>query len=454
MTPVAAPAVEDSELLRRYAEEGSEAAFAELVRRRVGLVYSVALRQTRGDRHRAEDATQAVFTDLARKARTLAARPILAGWLYRSAQFAAAGLVRAERRRVARELTAHLMQTSDASDEPEADWERIRPLLDEALNELDERDRDAIVLRFFDGRPFGEIGGRMNLSENAARMRVERALDRLQRTLAQRGVTSTATAVGLALTQQVTAAPAGLAATVSSAALAGSAGTGAVAIFMGITKLQVGIAAVVAVAGVTGYFAQARTNAALRREIAALGVPSTRAAALRAENRELAAATTEVEFLRHDDVELKQLEQQVTDVRQAQKQRSEQAAARAAARSRSQVLAEIQRLDQAATQEVDRLNREGNALVEEFKALQDQVSDPALTGTGRAAKEEAMKSKLQAIQLKQQQIQEFIRERRTTLNAMLRDAPPAAPGEDAISPVINGGATDRLRLRKTDAAQP
>jgi RNA polymerase sigma factor (sigma-70 family) len=454
MTPVATPVVEDSELLRRYAEEGSEAAFAELVRRRIGLVYSVALRQTRGDRHRAEDATQAVFTDLARKARPLAARPILAGWMYRSAQFAAAGLVRAEQRRVARELTAHLMQTSDASDEPQADWEKIRPLLDEALNEIDERDRDAIVLRFFDGRPFGEIGGRMNLSENAARMRVERALDRLQRTLARRGVTSTAAAMGLALTQQVMAAPAGLAATVSSAALAGSAGTGAVALFMGMTKLQVGIAAVVAVAGVTGYFAQAQTNAALRREIAALGVPSARAAALRAENRELAAAATEVELLRHDDLELKQLEQQVMDVRQAQKQRSEQAAARASARTRGQVLTEIQRLDQAATQEVDRLNREGNALVEEFKALQDQVSDPALAGTVRAAKEEAMKSKLQAIQLKQQQIQEFIRERRATLNAMLRDAPPAAPGDDAVAPVINGGATDRLRLRKTEATQP
>src|SRR5436189_6158722 len=93
------PAPEDSELLRRYAREGSEAAFAELVRRRIGLVYSVALRQTRGDRHRAEDATQAVFTDLARKAAALAARPVLAGWLYRSAQFAAAGLVRAEARR-------------------------------------------------------------------------------------------------------------------------------------------------------------------------------------------------------------------------------------------------------------------------------------------------------------------------------------------------------------------
>src|SRR5688572_15017061 len=103
--------VEDSELLRRYAQTGAQDAFAELVRRRVGLVYSVALRRTHGDRHRAEDATQAVFTDLARKAAALSHLPVLAGWLYRSAQFAAAGLVRAEQRRLAREQEAYLMET-------------------------------------------------------------------------------------------------------------------------------------------------------------------------------------------------------------------------------------------------------------------------------------------------------------------------------------------------------
>src|SRR5436190_21594213 len=112
------PTIEDCELLRDYAETGSEAAFVELVGRRIGMVYSVALRHTRGDRHRAEDATQAVFTDLARKAAALAARPVLAGWLYRSAQFAAAGLVRAEARRHVREQEAHIMETDAASDAP------------------------------------------------------------------------------------------------------------------------------------------------------------------------------------------------------------------------------------------------------------------------------------------------------------------------------------------------
>src|SRR5687767_10440566 len=94
--------IEDAELLRRYAEEKSETAFAELVRRRIGLVYSVALRRTRGDAAAAADATQQVFVDLARKAVVLCRRPVLAGWLYRSAQFAAADVMRAERRRQSR----------------------------------------------------------------------------------------------------------------------------------------------------------------------------------------------------------------------------------------------------------------------------------------------------------------------------------------------------------------
>src|SRR5258707_1188143 len=85
---------EDAELLRRYAAEKSQEAFAELVRRRVNLVYSVALRQCGGDAQLAEDVTQRVFADLARKAAELARRPVLSGWLYRSAQYAATNVVR------------------------------------------------------------------------------------------------------------------------------------------------------------------------------------------------------------------------------------------------------------------------------------------------------------------------------------------------------------------------
>jgi RNA polymerase sigma factor (sigma-70 family) len=213
---------EDSELLRRYAESRSEEAFAELVQRRVGLVYSVALRHTH-DRQRAEDVTQAVFTALARKAPTLTERPVLIGWLYRSAQYVASDVVRGERRRQVREQEAHTMDEI-FHDGTEPDWDKLRPLLDDVLGEMDDRDRDAVLLRFFEGCPFAEIGAKLRLTENAARMRVDRAIEKMRTRLSRRGVTSTAVALGLALANQVSAAvPAGLAASVTAVALANAA---------------------------------------------------------------------------------------------------------------------------------------------------------------------------------------------------------------------------------------
>src|SRR5476651_12320 len=124
----------DSDLLRRYAEERSEESFAELVRRHVNLVYYAALRQTGGDATLAEDATQVVFTDLARKAESLLGRPALTGWLYTSTRFAAAKARRGERRRQAREQEAHLMHELTHDSAPATDWERLRPVIDDALH--------------------------------------------------------------------------------------------------------------------------------------------------------------------------------------------------------------------------------------------------------------------------------------------------------------------------------
>lgn len=254
--------IEDAELLRRYAQAGSQEAFAELVRRRVDLVYTVALRQVGGDAHLAQDVTQKVFVDLARKAGELASRAVLSGWLYRSTQFAASDVVRSERRRRTREQESHAMQETSRTPHSAADWEKLRPLLDEAMGELADDDRDAVALRFFEERPFAEIGRALRLTEEAARKRVERALDRLAAALSRRGVTSTATALGLALANQaLVAAPAGLATTITGAALAGgvaaTAGTGALAGglvfgFMSATKTTVGIAAAVAVLATGG----------------------------------------------------------------------------------------------------------------------------------------------------------------------------------------------------------
>jgi len=211
------------------------------------------------------------------------------------------------------------MEKIFAGDAPAPDWEKLRPLLDEALNEMDERDRDAILLRYFDGRPFAAIGGRLRLTEGAARMRVERALAKLHAALARRGITSTAAALGVALGQQVgAAAPAGLAATVTGGALAASAASagGWLATFMSMTKLQAVIAGGFVVAGTVGFISQATTNAGLRRETAAQRESQQAVAALRDENRRLASAAAEVEALRRDDAAYQRLAQRVAETAQ------------------------------------------------------------------------------------------------------------------------------------------
>src|ERR1051325_2152771 len=120
----------DGQMLREYSETRSEEVFAELVRRRVDLVYSAALRQVNGDTHLAQDVTQSVFTDLARKSGSLCHRDDLAGWLFTSTHFAAAKVVRAEQRRRVREQEAHAMQEMLHSPKPDFDWETLRPVLD------------------------------------------------------------------------------------------------------------------------------------------------------------------------------------------------------------------------------------------------------------------------------------------------------------------------------------
>jgi RNA polymerase sigma factor (sigma-70 family) len=242
----------DQELLRRYVDEKSDAAFAELVQRYVDLVYSAAVRQVGGDAHRAQDVAQVVFTTLARKAGVLTNHPVLTGWLYTTTHFAAEKTMRSEWRRLAREREAHAMQEISAgAAESSVDWERIRPVLDAAMRELGERDREAVLLRFFAGRPFAEIGTTLHLSEDAARMRVQRALDQLHALLARRGVTSTAAALAVALSSRaVAAAPAGLAGHLTSTALAGSAAAPGLVAFMTTTKFTALVAAALALAAV------------------------------------------------------------------------------------------------------------------------------------------------------------------------------------------------------------
>jgi RNA polymerase sigma factor (sigma-70 family) len=299
--------VEDAELLRRYAAEKSEPAFAELVRRHLDLVYSVALRQVGGDAHLAEDVAQEVFTALARKAATLAGRPVLGGWLYRTAQFSAIDIVRAENRRRARETEAHTMHELTANPGGAADWEKLRPTLDQAIGELKDDDRDAVVMRFFEGKSFADMGTRLRLSENAARMRVERALDKLHSALSRRGVTSTAAALGMALTNQAgVAAPVGLAASVVTGAMGqaamagGGVATGhSVLRLMSTTNLTSGVitAALVLCASLAGNaYLLSRSSVANASAVSRLAAPKSEPA--RASAVPLAAFTGDVVALR------------------------------------------------------------------------------------------------------------------------------------------------------------
>jgi|GEM_PF-547008 len=209
---------DDFQLLERYVREGSEEAFSQLVSRYLNLVYSSALRQTCGNEELAKDISQIVFTGLAQKASSLSSRVVLGGWLYKRTQFVASQALRTERRRLAREEKAMGMNIEDESHESR--WEDLSPLLDEAMNELDERDRDVLVLRFLEGRDLKEVGERLGASEDAARMRVSRALDKLRTFFKKRGLTvSTASLAAFLTAHSVSAAPAGLAATIASTAL-------------------------------------------------------------------------------------------------------------------------------------------------------------------------------------------------------------------------------------------
>lgn len=309
------------ELLRRYAVEGVDEAFAELVRRHLDLVYSAALRRCFGDAPLAGDVAQTVFLDLARRFRKggtpgpsgLDAIRSVPAWLYRHAGFVASTAMRSESRRRAREtLAMELNPTSEATD-----WSPVAPILEEALSELSDADRDALVLRYFEKEPYARVGAVFDISEDAARMRVDRALDRLRAALEKRGVTSTSGALAaLILAHAVVPAPSGMAASISAAALSMPLAAGVTPV-LAVKPLTLGFATAVLVGVLTFGWIGSRlqrdrrlleqTNAELRAELGSL-----RSAASQSTS---AADLAELERLRREHDELLRLRGEVARLR-------------------------------------------------------------------------------------------------------------------------------------------
>ncbi len=213
--------VADMELLRQYADRNSDEAFAALVARHVNLVYSAALRKT-GNADAAGEITQAVFIILAQKAGRLSQKTILSGWLYQTTRLAAANFLRTEIRRVRREQEAYMQSLANET-EPEL-WPQMAPLLEDAMGRLGEKDRNAIALRFFEGKSFQEIGAAFGASENAAKKRVAHALEKLHRYFSKHGVSSTTAIIAGAISaNSAHAAPVGLATTITATVVKGPA---------------------------------------------------------------------------------------------------------------------------------------------------------------------------------------------------------------------------------------
>jgi RNA polymerase sigma factor (sigma-70 family) len=277
-------------LLAEYAETGSEAAFQQVVTRYLNLVYSSAVRLVNGDTHLAQDVTQNVFADLARLARTLSKDVMLGGWLHRHTCFVANKTMRTERRRQARER--HAMELNTTEDHAPANLALVAPILDEAINQLGSEDRQAILLRYFEQRDFRSVGEALGGTEEGARKRVHRALDKLHLLLKRRGVMLSATGLGAALgAQAVTAAPAGMAVTVTASALATAAASGTVSLtilqLITMTKLQTGIIGAIALVAAIPLAVQRQTQSQLREENASLRQEVAAIHALRAENSRL-----------------------------------------------------------------------------------------------------------------------------------------------------------------------
>jgi RNA polymerase sigma factor (sigma-70 family) len=313
----------DQELLREYAREKSDAAFADLVHRHLDFVYSAALRLV-VDRHLAEDVTQAVFAAASRHAGDLQGVVVFSAWLHRTTRNQAAMLVRGEARRRARENEAAAM--TDAPIESGEVWEKLAPHLDDALGQLESEDRDALLLRFFEKKTAREIGERLGLSPEAAQKRMARALERLRAIFARQGLSISGATLGTVISAQGAQVAPGALGTAVLAACSSAAGVSLVSTsmfsVMASTKIKTAWVAMLTAGLGTTVLVQYQTNNHLREEMATL-----KAAPPPAEIKQPAVEPNEkLEALRRGHLELMRLRAEVTALRQQAREHAAAAA--------------------------------------------------------------------------------------------------------------------------------
>jgi RNA polymerase sigma factor (sigma-70 family) len=302
--------------LRAYVAENSEEAFTRLVEQHIALVYATARRMVCGDEALAKDISQMVFTDLARKARGLPPNVVLSGWLYRHTTFTASKMLRGEARRREREREAASM---NGVEDANPTFEQLTPLLDGAIGSLSARDRDAVVMRYFDSRHYESVASSLELTKDAAQKRVSRALKKLRRYFERRGVTVSTAMLGAVLAaQSTTAVPASLAGVLAGNALAhvGAAAT-PIAITLLMAKLKtIAVGAIVIAATTTPLILQHNAisrlrveNVRLRQKVAAeIRDQAAAAAPEETDNRELLQLRAEVARLRREQANVARIE--------------------------------------------------------------------------------------------------------------------------------------------------
>ncbi|HZR20042.1 MAG TPA: sigma-70 family RNA polymerase sigma factor [Verrucomicrobiae bacterium] len=282
----------DTELLKSYVTESSESAFGELVHRHINTVYAAAFRELSGNGALAEEVCQMVFLELARKSSQLCGHPALAGWIYTCVRRMAANVRRTEARRQRREAQAQAMSELSQSGQAGSGWLEIKPILDDAMHELNEYDRAAVVLRFFEQRTIEDVGSALGLTKGAAHMRIDRAVGKLRLLLSKRGVTSTVPGLAAALAVGATlSAPSGLAASVISSVLTSTATTGTTALLTKVitmTKLKMALAGALIVGGIaTPLVLQHQTQTKLKQDNDRLRQQLDEQAGLLGENQQL-----------------------------------------------------------------------------------------------------------------------------------------------------------------------